>query len=110
MKSLKVKSLYFLFIFFPIKMLFASNDSFIFRGLNTTVISGARNKSSGLSAITDALKSQTGLVWYLAAAFIVSVVVNLFFTPNENMLKLSARIMLVLSIVALILVTLKNIG
>jgi hypothetical protein len=63
--------------------------------------------SNGLVSIISAIQDQKGIFWFLGAIFIVAVIIGLFFSPSENILKAVAKIFLTLAIVALIYSSLK---
>jgi undecaprenyl pyrophosphate phosphatase UppP len=67
-----------------------------------TVINSGKSPSSGLTSILSDLLQQKGWVWYLAVAFILTVVIGLFFNHSESVLKISAKIIVTLVIASLI--------
>jgi len=102
MKNLKIYTKFLPLLLF-IKSSFAGISTSLFgSGFSPTVINSSKSPSAGLLSIFSNIKSQTGWIWYLAIFFIVSAIIGLFFNHNENILKMSAKIIATLVIVALI--------
>lgn len=85
-------------------------DSLFGSGFSPNVINTSKSPSSGLLNIFTSIKSQTGWIWYLSIAFIITAVISLFFNHNENVLKMAAKIIATLAIVALIVVVVGTIS